>query len=174
MITWTIDPSHSQIEFAVRHMGLSTVRGRFQAFSGTVISDDQGVPSEIQVDIETASIDTNSADRDGHLRSGDFFDAEQNPTIRFRSSNIANQGGEHYQIEGELTMHGVTRSVTLSAEIGNAITDPWGMKRRAATASGVINRKEFGLSWNQILEAGALLVGEEVKLSLEVQATSGA
>jgi polyisoprenoid-binding protein YceI len=174
MITWSIDPSHSQIEFAVRHMGLSTVRGHFQSFAGSVVSDDHGVPSEIHVDIQTASINTNSADRDGHLRSADFFDAEQNPTISFRSTRITATGGENYQIEGDLTMHGVTRSVTLSAEIGDAITDPWGMKRRAATATGVINRKEYGLTWNQILEAGSLLVGEEVKLSFEVQATASA
>jgi polyisoprenoid-binding protein YceI len=174
MITWTIDPSHSQIEFAVRHMGLSTVRGHFQRFSGSVVSDDLGVPSEIHVDIETASVDTNSADRDGHLRSADFFDAEANPTIAFRSTAIQTLGGERYQIDGNLTMRGVTRSVTLNAEIGQAITDPWGMKRRAASASAVVHRKEFGLSWNQILEAGSLLVGEEVKLNLEVQATASA
>jgi polyisoprenoid-binding protein YceI len=172
MATWTIDPSHSQIEFAVRHMGLATVRGRFQSFSGSVISDDQGVVSGIHVDIETASINTNSADRDGHLRSADFFDAETHPAITFRSTGVESLGGEDYQIHGDLTMHGVTRSVTLKTEIGGAITDPWGLKRRAASASGTLNRKDFGLSWNQILEAGSLLVGEEVKLNLEVQATT--
>lgn len=122
----------------------------------------------------TASVDTNSADRDGHLRSADFFDAEANLAITFRSTAIQALGSEHYQIYSNLTMRGATRRVTLTAKIGQAITDPWGMKRRAASASAVVNRKEFGLSWNQILEAGSLLVGEEVKLNLEVQATASA
>jgi len=174
MTTWTIDTSHTQIEFSVRHMGLATVRGRFNAFSGEVDTDAHGQPTAIRVDIETASIDTNNSDRDAHLRSGDFFDAEANPIISFRSTEIAPLGGERYSVRGELSMHGVTQSVELNAEIGAAINDPFGLRRRGATASGVINRKAYGLTWNQVLEAGALLVGEEVKLSLDVQVTSSA
>lgn len=172
--TWTIDASHTQIEFSVRHMGLATVRGRFNAFSGEVDTDAEGAPSAIRVDIEAASIDTNNADRDAHLRGGDFFDADAEPTITFRSTGITPEGGGRYTVAGDLTMRGVTRSVELDAEIGAPITDPFGLRRRAATASGVINRKDFGLTWNQVLEAGALLVGEEVKLSLDVQVTAAA
>lgn len=174
MTTWAIDTTHTQIEFSVRHMGLATVRGRFNSFSGEVETDDAGEPTAIRVDIDTASIDTNNADRDGHLRSADFFDAEANPSITFRSTSVTPRGGERYTVAGELSMHGVTRSVELDAEIGGAILDPFGLRRRGATAAGVINRKDFGLTWNQILEAGALLVGEEVKLSLDVQVTTAA
>lgn len=171
---WTIDPAHTQIEFSVRHMGLSTVRGRFNAFEGSVEASDAGRPNAITVDIHTASIDTNNRDRDAHLRSADFFDAEANPTITFRSTTITPKGGERFTITGDLTMHGVTHRIDLDAEIGSAITDPFGSRRRAATASAVLNRKAFGLHWNQILEAGALLVSEEVKLSLDVQVTAAA
>jgi len=169
---WTVDPTHTQIEFSVRHMGLSTVRGRFNAFAGTVETGADGRPTAIAVDIETASIDTNNPDRDAHLRSGDFFDAEANPVITFRSTAVTHKGGARYVVTGDLTMRGTTLGIDLEAEIGAAITDPFGLRRRAATANAVLNRKAFGLHWNQILEAGALLVSEEVKLSLDVQVTT--
>jgi len=172
MTTWTIDPSHTQIEFSVRHMGLSTVRGRFGRFAGTVATDDRGAPASVSVDIETASINTNAQDRDAHLRSPDFFDAEAHPTIAFRSRGVRPLGGDRYEVTGDLTMHGVTRPVALEAEVGAPVRDPWGLQRRAAVVGGRIQRKEFGLAWNQVLEAGALLVGEEVKLSFDVQVTS--
>jgi polyisoprenoid-binding protein YceI len=172
MTTWTIDPAHTQIEFSVRHMGLATVRGRFGAFSGTVVTDDAGRPSSVSVDVATSSIDTNSADRDAHLRSADFFDAEAYPTIAFRSTHVRALGGDRFRVVGDLTMHGVTRPVELDAEIGEPVRDPWGQRRRAAVVGGRILRKEFGLAWNQVLEAGALLVGEEVKLSFDVQVTT--
>jgi polyisoprenoid-binding protein YceI len=172
MTTWTIDPIHTQIEFSVRHMGLSTVRGRFTAFGGTVVTDENGAPTAVAVDIETASIDTSAADRDGHLRSPDFFDASAHPTITFRSTAVRATGGGRFEVVGDLTMHGVTRPVALDADIGEPIRDPWGQMRRAAVVGGKLNRKDFGLTWNQILEAGALLVGEEVRLSLDVQVTA--
>jgi polyisoprenoid-binding protein YceI len=172
MTTWTIDPSHTQIEFSVRHMGLSTVRGRFNDFGGTVTTDERGVPTAVAVDLETASIDTNNADRDAHLRSGDFFDADAHPTIAFRSTAVRALAGGDFEVVGDLTMQGVTRSVSLSAEVGEPIRDPWGQLRRAAVVGGKLNRKDFGLVWNQILEAGALLVGEEVRLSFDVQVTT--
>ncbi len=172
MTTWTIDPIHTQIEFSVRHMGLSTVRGRFKAFGGTVATDENGAPTAVAVDIETASIDTSAADRDAHLRSADFFDAAAHPTVAFRSTSVRSTGGDRFEIVGDLTMHGVTRPVTLEAEIGEPIRDPWGQMRRAAVVGGKLNRKDFGLTWNQILEAGALLVGEDVRLSLDVQVTA--
>jgi polyisoprenoid-binding protein YceI len=172
MTTWTIDPVHTQIEFSVRHMGLSTVRGRFKAFGGTVATDDEGRPTAVSVDIETASIDTNAVDRDAHLRSPDFFDAAAHPAISFRSTSVRAVGGERFEVVGDLTMNGVTHAVALDAEIGDPIRDPWGQLRRAAVVSGKLNRKDFGLAWNQILEAGALLVGEEVRLSFDVQVTA--
>lgn len=172
MHTWTIDPSHTNVEFAVRHMGLSTVRGRFAAFAGTVTTDERGVPVSVSVDIETASIDTNSRDRDAHLRSADFFDADAHPRITFRSSAVRALGPDRFEVTGDLTMHGVTRPVALEAEVGAPVRDPWGLWRRAAMVSGKLNRKDFGLAWNQVLEAGALLVGEEVRLSFDVQVTT--
>jgi polyisoprenoid-binding protein YceI len=172
MTTWTIDPAHTQIEFSVRHMGLATVRGRFGAFSGSVVTDDAGAPHAVAVEIATASIDTNAAARDAHLRSADFFDAEANPSITFRSVAIRSLGRDRFEVAGDLTMNGVTRSVVLDAEVGDPIRDPWGQLRRAAVVGGKIQRKDFGLTWNQVLEAGALLVGEEVKLSFDVQVTT--
>lgn len=169
MTTWNIDAAHTTVEFSVRHMGLSTVRGRFERFSGHVTTTADGTPSAVEVSIEAASISTNSADRDNHLRSADFFDAEQHPELTFRSTAVSALGGGRYRVEGELSMHGVVKSVALEAEVSEAMTDPWGMQRRAATVGGTINRKDFGLTWNQILEAGSLLVSEEVKLHFDVQ-----
>lgn len=169
--TWAIDPSHTDVAFSVRHMGLSTVRGRFKTVAGHVETGADGAPTAIRVEIETASIDTGTRDRDAHLRSADFFDAEANPSITFVSTRVTARDGERFEVAGDLTMRGVTRSVVLDAEIGDPITDPWGQQRRAATASAKLNRKDWGLTWNQILEAGALLVAEEVKLSIDVQVT---
>ena len=172
--TWAIDPAHTDVSFSVRHMGLSTVRGRFGTVAGTVETGADGRPTAVRVEIETASIATGTADRDAHLRSADFFDAAANPTITFVSTAIRHLGGERYEVTGDLTMKGVARPVVLDAEIGEPIRDPFGLTRRAATASAKINRKDWGLTWNQILEAGALLVAEDVKLSLDVQVTQQA
>ena len=168
---WGIDPTHTDVTFAVRHMGLSTVRGRFDAVSGTVRTGESGAPEAITVEIQTASIQTGTADRDAHLRSSDFFDAESFPVITFASTSVEALGGDAYRVIGDLTMRGETRSVALDAEIGAPIQDPFGLTRRAATASTRINRKEWGLTWNQVLEAGALLVSEEVRIELDVQVT---
>lgn len=168
---WSIDPTHTDVAFAVRHMGLSTVRGRFDAVEGTIRTGEDDAPTSIDVTIETASIRTGPADRDAHLRSADFFDADANPTIRFVSTAVEARGEGRYAVTGDLTMAGRTRSVVLDAEIGQPIRDPFGLTRRAATASARINRKDWGLSWNQVLEAGALLVSEQVQIELDVQAT---
>ena len=169
--TWTIDPTHTDVAFSVRHMGLSTVRGRFEEVAGSVETGPDGVPTAVRVEIHTASSNTGTKDRDAHLRSGDFFDAAANPTLTFVSTRVTARGGERFEVAGDLTMHGVTKPVVLDAEIGDPITDPWGLQRRAATASAKLNRKAWGLTWNQIIEAGALLVSEEVKLSIDVQVT---
>lgn len=169
--TWTIDPTHTDVAFSVRHMGLSTVRGRFEKVSGTIATGADGAPTAIRIEIDTASVNTGAKDRDAHLRSGHFFDAEANPSITFVSTRVTRRDGERFEVAGDLTMRGVTKPVVLDAEIGDPITDPWGLQRRAGTASAKLNRKDWGLTWNQILEAGALLVAEDVKLSIDVQAT---
>jgi polyisoprenoid-binding protein YceI len=172
MATWNIDPSHTSVEFTVRHMGLSTVRGRFNAFSGSITTDADGAVTAASVDIQTASIDTNNGDRDNHLRSADFFDAAAHPTITFRSTRIEAQGGGRYNIHGDLHMHGVTGAITLATEVGDVAKDPWGNTRRAASASAAIDRRAWGLTWNQILELGSLLVSERVNITLDVQAVA--
>ncbi len=169
--TWAIDPTHTDVAFSVRHMGLSTVRGRFGTVAGTVKTDENDRPSEVRVEIATDSISTGSADRDAHLRSGDFFDAEAHPTITFVSTDVRHRSGDRFEVQGDLTMHGVTKPIVLDAEIGDPIRDPFGLVRRAATATGKIHRKDWGLTWNQVLEAGSLLVSEDVRLTLDVQVT---
>ncbi len=169
--TWVIDPTHTTVGFAVRHLGFATVRGSFKTFSGTVQADESGQVSAVDVEIDAASIDTGVADRDAHLRSPDFFDAENHPKVTFRSREVIQLQDGEYRVVGDLTMHGVTKSVTLDTEAGPTIKDPWGLTRRSATLTGKLNRKEWGLTWNQLIEAGALMVSEEVKLSIDVQAT---
>ena len=169
--TWNVDPAHTDVGFAVRHMGLATVRGTFETVSGTVRTGDDGTPTQARIEIDTASITTGTQDRDDHLRSGDFFDAETNPKIVFELDRAEPGRGGRTIVHGDLTMAGVTRPVELEAELGDPITDPWGLTRRAATVSGKIDRKEWGLTWNQVLEAGSLMVSEGVRISIDVQVT---
>lgn len=168
---WNIDTSHSHVEFAVRHLAISTTKGRFTDFEGTIETDEAGVPQSIVVTINANSINTFEEARDNHLRSADFFEAEKYPTLKFVSTNIVHKGAEEYEITGDLTIRDHTEAVTLQAEIASPINDPFGFTRTAATAKGKINRKNWGLTWNQTLELGGLLVGDEVKLSIEVEAT---
>jgi polyisoprenoid-binding protein YceI len=167
---WSIDTAHSAIEFGVRHLGISTVKGRFREFEGTVETDAGGLPTAVNVAINAASIDTGVGDRDGHLRSPDFFDVAQHPRITFRSTAIAPVSADQVDISGELAMHGQTRPFTFRAELSGVATDPWGNRRVAGQATGTLNRKDWGLGWNQLLETGAFLVGEEVKFTLEIEA----
>jgi polyisoprenoid-binding protein YceI len=168
--TWTLDPSHSQVEFGVRHMMISTVKGSFNELSGTIAYDGENLAdAALEVEIDAASIDTRNADRDGHLRSGDFFDVETHPKLVFRSTGIEGTP-ESFKVKGDLTIRGETRPVVLDAELLGGGEDPWGNQRLAFRAETEINRKEFGLSWNQTLEAGGVLVGEKVRITLEVQA----
>jgi polyisoprenoid-binding protein YceI len=166
--TWTIDPSHSHVGFWVRHLGVTKTRGRFGTFSGTVEIADRPDDSRAEVTIDTASVDTRDEQRDGHLRSGDFFDAEQFPAMTFRSSAVR-RAGDGWQIDGDLTIRDVTRPVTLQTEFEGVEGDPWGGTRAAFTASTELNREDFGLTWNQVLESGSLLVAKKVKVELEVQ-----
>lgn len=171
---WNLDTSHTSIDFKVRHMGIASVRGSLKVLSGSVETDEAGRPSKIEAVIDAASIATGEPQRDGHLRSADFLHAEQYPEIRFVSTQIEPLGGNRYRIQGNLTIRDITKPVTLEAEVSAPIKDPRGMQRVAASASGQINRKDWNLTWNQVLELGALLVGEEVKFNLEVEAVAPA
>jgi polyisoprenoid-binding protein YceI len=166
-----IDTSHSSVHFVVRHMVVSKVRGAFGQFSGYVDYDAENIEkSSVSVEIDAASIETREAKRDAHLRSADFFDVEQFPKLTFQSTAVRRTGDEKLALTGDLTIHGVTRPVTFEVEELGGGKDPWGNQRLGWSASTTINRKDFGLNWNQVLEAGGVLVSEKVTIELEVQA----
>jgi polyisoprenoid-binding protein YceI len=169
--TWNIDPAHSVAEFKVKHMMISNVKGQFTALKGTVTLDEADVTrSKVEATIPVASISTGEPQRDAHLKSADFFDAEKFPEIKFVSTGIQKTGDGELAVTGDLTIHGVRRSVTLQVEGPTApAKDPWGNVRMGLSAAGKINRKDFGLTWNAALETGGILVGEEVALTLEVE-----
>ena len=170
MTTYQIDTSHSNIDFSIRHLVIAKVRGRFTQFTGTVELDDADITqSKVRAEIVAASISTNEAKRDEHLRSADFFDVEKYPSLTFVSKSIT-KDGDDLTVLGALTIHGVTRDVELAVESLGATKDPWGNQRVAFSARGSIDRKEFGLQWNQVLEAGGFMVGDKVELSLDVEA----
>jgi polyisoprenoid-binding protein YceI len=168
--TWKIDPSHSHVEFAVRHLMISTVKGRFAGVSGNVQTPGEGLAgATADVTIDPATIDTREPQRDAHLKSADFFDVEKFPTLTFRSTPVSDVDGTDFQLTGELTLHGVTRPVTLKVSEEGRGSDPWGGQRAGFTAAGKIKRSDFGLTWNQALETGGFVVGDEVKISLDVE-----
>lgn len=168
--TYKIDKSHSEAVFQVRHL-LTKVRGRFSDFEGTVQFDEANpAQSSVNFTIQATSIDTSEADRDKHLRTADFFDVEQFPTITFHSKRITATGSDSYDVVGDLTMHGVTKEVTLPVSHLGKAKDPWGNERMGFEAETTINRKDYGLSWNAALETGGFLVGDEVKIQLQIQA----
>lgn len=172
-MAWEIDAAHSQITFAVKHMMISTVRGNFKVFGGKLhIDPDNAQNSYVDATADAASVDTRDANRDAHLRSPDFFDAEQFPVIAFKSKKIEGVGGSDYMVTGDLTMHGVTKEVTFKAVYGGQLKDPWGATRAGLNVSGSINRKDWGLNWNSVLEAGGVMVSEEVKIEMELEATN--
>lgn len=172
---WQIDPAHSQAEFAVKHMMFSKVRGSFSELSGHLeIDPDDLSASRVEVEIDAASIDTGQDDRDEHLRSEDFFHVEEHPAIRFESRRVEggfDGFGDPFRVVGDLTVRGTTREVVLDATYLGEGTDPWGDTRRGFSARTTIDRRDFGLTWNQALEAGGVLVGHEVEIELQVQAT---
>ena len=172
MTTWNIDASHTDLEFSVRHMAISTVKGRFQALSGHVETDEAGALKAVKVSVDANSINTGDAQRDGHLKSPDFLNTEANPTLEFVSTQVIGKGGNSYSVTGNLTLNGQTKPLTLEVETVPAIKDPFGLTRTAASGSGKLSRKEWGLTWNQALELGGVLVSDEVKINLEVQAIS--
>lgn len=169
---WSIDPTHSQVEFGVKHMMFTTVRGHFATFEGAISFDAENpANSSVEVKIDAASIDTGVEDRDNHLRSGDFFDVEQFPALTFRSTAVNGpiaEGGA-FTITGDLTIRGETRSVILNATFDGTGTDPWGGSRAGFSATTTVDRRDFGLTWNQALEAGGVLVGHDISISLQVQ-----
>ncbi len=173
MTTWNIDPAHTTLGFSARHMMITTVKGRFGELEGTVTMDD-GDParSSAEVTIRPSSIDTRNEQRDKHLRSADFLDVENHPIITFQSTGIqgnpASQG-DSFVLQGDLTIRGATRPVTLEATYEGEGKDPWGGTRRSFGATGKIDRREFGLTWNQALETGGVLVSNEVKIDIDVQ-----
>jgi polyisoprenoid-binding protein YceI len=172
---WNIDAAHSGINFSIKHMVISKVRGRFTKFTGAIeIDDDDMTRSAVEVTIDASSIDTGAPDRDTHLRSADFFDVEKFPVLQFHGRRIERVGDDRYRLLGELTMHGVIREVSLDLAYGGRATDPWGNERTAFVARTSLDRKDFGLTWNQLLEAGGILVGERVDIELEVQAVKAA
>jgi polyisoprenoid-binding protein YceI len=168
--TWTVDATHAEVGFAVRHLMISTVRGRFGAVEGTVTIDEADpANTRVEVSIDVTSIDTRQEMRDNHLRSPDFFDAATHPKMRFVSRKIAGDINGDFSLIGDLTIRDVTREVTLEASFTGRGRDPWGNDRLGFEAKGKINRNDFGLTWNQALETGGVVVSEEVKLSIEVE-----
>lgn len=167
--TWNLDPTHTVVGFMAKHLMVTKVRGSFKAFSGSIQIGSSPEESSVSVSIDASSIDTGTADRDGHLRSGDFLDVENHPTIEFRSTAVR-QAGSDYQVDGELTIRGVTKPVTLDMTFDGVATDPWGNSKAAFTATTSINREDWGLTWNVPLETGGLLVSKEIKIEIEAQA----
>ena len=168
--TWTVDRSHSSVEFRVKHMMISTVRGHFGEFDGTIVAAPAYHDSKVRGTIQAASIDTNEPNRDEHLRSADFFDVEHHPTIDFESTRIEHAGRGDYRVTGDLTMHGETHPVTLDVTVHGVTRDTQGFDRVGLEARGTISRSEFGLRWQQALETGGVLVGDEIRISADVSA----
>ncbi len=166
--TWTLDPAHSEVTFSVRHMMISKVRGAFGLKTATIVAPENPLEASVTASAEAASIDTKDEGRDAHLRSADFFDVEQFPTIDFVSTGVRVEGGD-FLVDGDLTMHGVTQPVTFEVEFGGFGTDPWGNYKAGATAKTVVNREDFGLTWNAALETGGVLVGKDVTITLDLQ-----
>ena len=168
--TYSIDPAHTTAEFVVRHLMISKVRGRFTSLTGTIqVPEGTGVPTSVDVTIDAASVDTHEEQRDGHLRSADFLDAEKFPKITFKSTGVDGTG-DAFKVSGDLTIRGVTRPVVLDTTFEGRGSDPWGNERVGYEAHTKINRKDYGLAWNQALEAGGVVVGDEVKIELNVEA----
>ena len=168
--TYAIDPSHTEVGFKVRHLMVSKVRGHFTDFAGAITIAEDPLESSVEVSVELASIDTRDEQRDGHLRGGDFFDVEQHPTMTFRSTGVRPVGGNRYDVDGELSLLGTTRPIVLHAEYEGTSTSPWGGTSIGFSAKAEIDREEFGLTWNQALETGGVLVGKKVEIELEVEA----
>lgn len=172
-MAWNIDATHSRVGFAVKHMVVATVKGHFNVLSGTLNIDEANpANSWVEAEIDAASIDTRDAGRDGHLRAADFLDVEKFPKITFKSTKVEPLGDNEYNIIGDLTLHGVTKPVVLKAEYAGTIKDPYGNNRAGFEAYTKISRKDFGLAFNALLETGGAVVGDEVKIDLDLEAVT--
>jgi polyisoprenoid-binding protein YceI len=167
---WDLDPAHTSVEFQVKHLMVAKVRGRFAGARGVLVIAEDPVESTAEITIAASTIDTGVDDRDAHLKSPDFLEVDKFPEITFRSTGLEHAGGGDWTLHGELTIHGVTRPVTLATEYNGVTGDPWGGTRVAFSAETRIDREEWGLTWNQALEAGGWLVGKDIKITLEVEA----
>ena len=169
--TWKIDPAHTAAEFKVKHMMIANVRGQFKSVDGTLSLDETDASrSHVEATIDVSTIDTGEPQRDAHLKSADFFDVEKFPAMTFRSTKVAGKAGGEFAVTGDLTLHGATHPVTFAVEgLSEPAKDPWGNLRVGLSATGKISRKDFWLTWNSALEAGGVLVGDEVAITLDVQ-----
>ncbi|HEX8975445.1 MAG TPA: YceI family protein [Solirubrobacteraceae bacterium] len=172
--TWNVDPGHSTVGFAVKHMGIATVRGEFKEFEGTLEIGEDLASAKAYGTVKAQSVDTNEPQRDEHLRSADFFDAAQYPELRFESTKIEALDDEEYRITGQLTIHGVTNEIVLHAEAQGTDTDPWGNERVGLEVTGQLSRGDYGMKFNQALGSGNMLVADKVKLSLDISAVKQA
>src|SRR3954469_6719917 len=167
--TWAIDPVHSEVGFTVRHMMVSKVRGKFTEFSGDIVTAENPLESSVTATVDLSSIDTGNADRDNHIRSADFFDVDSHKTMTFRSTGIRADGDDYY-LDGEISLRGVTKPITLRLELGGFGPDPYGGTRAGFTALGELKRSDFGVNFNAVLETGGAVVGDKVQLVLEIEA----
>jgi polyisoprenoid-binding protein YceI len=173
--TYNVDPSHSRVEFSVKHLGIANVKGTFGSFEGQLVIENGDLATATATgSVDVATVDTNEPDRDTHLRSADFFDVETYPKMTFVSTSITPDGGDEFVIEGELTLHGVTQPITLKAEVQGTETDPWGNERVGLEITGRLDRSDYGMKFNQALGSGNLLVSDKVKLALDVSAVKAA
>jgi polyisoprenoid-binding protein YceI len=174
-VTWAIDPAHSKIGFKVKHLMISNVMGNFKEFEGKISTDGTDFSTAaISLSIKAASVDTEIADRDTHLKSADFFDVEKYPTITFEGKGVKDLGDDLYELTGNLTIKGVSHPVTLQVEHGGVATDPWGNVKAGFSITGKMNRKDWGLNWNAALEAGGVLVADEVKIICDIELVKAA
>ncbi len=167
---WKVDPSHSSVKFDVSHMVISRVHGIFGQFEGSMSFDDSMFnASKVEFTVQIASVDTDNADRDKHLKSADFFDAEKHPTMSFKSTSVRNGKGDSFELEGDLTIHSVTKTVIFNCEYYGTVKDPWGNTKSGFSATVKINRQDFGLSWSKSLDSGGLVVGDDVTIKLDLE-----
>ena len=167
---WAIDPTHSEVGFKIKHLVISTVKGKFEAFEGTVeTEEDQWEEANIEFSAKIDSINTGVADRDAHLKSDDFFNAESYPELKFKSTSLVKIGEGKFELTGDLTIRDITKSIKLNVEHGGTVVDPYGNTKAGFEISGKINRKEFGLKWDAVTEAGSIVVSDDVQLDLNVQ-----
>lgn len=169
---WIVDPAHSSIEFTIRHMMIAKVKGAFHTFEANIEADPTDLTTaDVQFSIDLSSIDTRNNDRDAHLRTADFFDVENNPKMTFQSTQITKKGDGEYSVTGNLNLHGVTRTETFSVTFEGEGKDPWGNEKVGFSGQGSLKRSDYGLTWNAALETGGVLVGDEVKILLEIEAS---